>query len=110
MDHALYDELYHHGILGQKWGVRRYQNKDGSYTAAGRARYGIAGESNTYPGAISEYEPTRTNKNVVYSTSRSRYSGLSTDSSSTDSSMSKKEYRHHKEVIALEHALYDELY
>lgn len=27
--------LAHHGILGQKWGVRRYQNKDGSYTAAG---------------------------------------------------------------------------
>lgn len=32
--------LKHHGILGQKWGVRRYQNMDGSLTDAGRRRYG----------------------------------------------------------------------
>jgi hypothetical protein len=33
-------ELYHHGILGQKWGVRRFQNEDGSLTAKGKKHYG----------------------------------------------------------------------
>ena len=32
-------ELYHHGILGQKWGIRRYQNEDGSLTEEGKKRY-----------------------------------------------------------------------
>ena len=34
------DELFHHGVKGQKWGVRRYQNEDGTLTAEGRRRFG----------------------------------------------------------------------
>lgn len=36
----MYDYLAHYGVKGQKWGVRNYQNEDGSLTAEGQARYG----------------------------------------------------------------------
>lgn len=39
MYYSRYSELYHHGIKGQKWGVRRFQNDDGSLTPAGDRRY-----------------------------------------------------------------------
>ena len=34
------EELYHHGMKGQKWGLRRFQYEDGSLTSEGRQRYG----------------------------------------------------------------------
>lgn len=42
------DEEYlaHHGIKGQKWGIRRYQNEDGTLTNEGKKRY-LQGDSST---------------------------------------------------------------
>lgn len=38
---SLGDSLEHHGIKGQKWGIRRFQNPDGSLTSAGKQRYSV---------------------------------------------------------------------
>lgn len=39
------NELYHHGIKGQKWGVRRFRNKDGTLTPEGRKRNSVTSDS-----------------------------------------------------------------
>ena len=42
MSNYNYNTLCHHGIKGQKWGIRRFQNEDGTLTAEGRKRYDVA--------------------------------------------------------------------
>lgn len=55
-DYRVY--LEHHGIKGMKWGVRRWQDQNGRYNAAGRARYGM-GDGKTYSGVKGASRPTQ---------------------------------------------------
>lgn len=53
-------QLYHWGIKGMKWGVRRYQNADGSLTPAGRKRYGGDSDSSVKGGKTGSSTSTST--------------------------------------------------
>lgn len=69
----MYDtELYHHGVKGQKKGVRRYQNLDGSLTAEGYQHYGINPDGSRY--RVSRRQPWA--KNTVNSAKKGFAVGL----------------------------------
>ena len=52
-NHSTY--LIHYGTKGQKWGNRRYQNEDGSYTSEGKIHYGIGNKKGVYSAKIENY-------------------------------------------------------
>lgn len=57
------DELCHHGIKGQRWGIRRFQEEDGSLTPAGKERYSDDSDSNTKQ---IQNEKQDTKKNTIF--------------------------------------------
>jgi len=57
--------LYHHGIKGQKWGVRRFQNEDGTLTAEGKARYGIDENGNMSKEGLALYKQDTKNQKKI---------------------------------------------
>lgn len=59
------NELQHHGILGQKWGIRRFQNSDGTLTEAGKNRYEKASEKERRKQAIREKKADSRNRSTM---------------------------------------------
>lgn len=70
-------ELYHYGIKGQKWGVRRWQNEDGTFNEAGKKRYynsdGTLNKAGVKAQARAEYKAKKRDINKRYYETNKKY-------------------------------------
>ena len=66
-------ELYHHGIKGQRWGVRNYQYADGSLTPAGRQRYGYGKSSGNKARTVASQKVSNLVNTVKYKATGKQY-------------------------------------
>ena len=68
------NSLEHHGIKGQKWGIRRFQNEDGTLTEAGKARYNPDGSPKN-PEKMSTEDLKRSNNRLSEESKYRQYTG-----------------------------------
>lgn len=71
-------ELYHHGIKGRRWGIRRYQKKDGSLTPAGKKRYYDTPDLNRQKTKMESAKLTYKSSKSAYSKASTRYQNVPT--------------------------------
>ena len=96
------DELYHYGIKGMKWGVRKYQNEDGSLTSAGKSRYA------TVEDAKEAYRKAKKESNDKYSTAAGGiYGGRLTVTNQQRKSYSKDAQAYNNSLAGRTRAKYD---
>ncbi len=92
-------ELYHHGIKGQRWGIRRYQKKDGSLTPAGKKRYYDTPELNMQK---NELQSAKT----VYKSSRNTYIKAANRFNNAPTSMNQQAMKDAEQRYILDGAAY----
>lgn len=73
LDNYIEGHLVHHGILGMKWGVRRYQNADGSLTDAGKKRYDKVASNDRMNKRDTKIASRIARKTVNYQSSEEKY-------------------------------------
>jgi hypothetical protein len=85
-------ELYHHGIKGQRWGIRRFQKKDGSLTAAGKKRYDDTPELNRQKSDMRSARATYKSSRDAYDKAVSRYQNFSTSKRKVEMEKARSQY------------------
>lgn len=108
--------LAHHGIEGQKWGVRRYQNEDGSLTEEGRKRYGYSAQMRSTKQNFKNASAENAKTQRAYL--QTRFSSADLDSvnsakaamnkAKSDLSEAKREYKQNKDIKNVEQTIWKE--